>query len=78
MTDAIELEAFLARLYTDEALRQAFGAAPRAVALAHGLGEATALALQGIDRDGLELAARSLAATRAGRGGPGLPHPSPE
>lgn len=72
MNEAVALEAFLARLYTDEALRRAFLADPLGVAQAHGLGEATAQALCDIDRDGLELNARSLAATRDGRGR--LPH----
>lgn len=66
MNEAVALEALLARLYTDEMLRRAFLADPLAVARAQGLGEGTARALCNIDRDGLELNARSLAATRAG------------
>ena len=59
-------EAFVVRLYTDAKLRDAFLVAPRAVARAAGLSEAEALALEDVDRPGLELAARSFAAKRQG------------
>ena len=61
-------EIVLARLYTDDAFRARFLAAPEKVALAEGLtpGEATALAA--IDREGLKLAAESFAKKRSSRG----------
>jgi hypothetical protein len=59
------LEAFLARLYTDEAALAQFLAAPRAAALAAGLDAGEAAALAEADRDGLVMAARSFAAKRA-------------
>ena len=58
-------EAFLARLYVDEAARRRFLDDPRGVARAAGLDEAEVDALARIDRAGLELAARSFAAKRA-------------
>jgi len=61
------IEAFLARLYTDEALRQAFLDGPRATALAAGLAPADAAALERIDRDGLALAAASFERKRRGQ-----------
>jgi hypothetical protein len=63
-----QLEAFLARLYTDEALRAAFLGCPEAVARGAGLAEREAAALAMIDRDGLVIAARSFRAKRAARG----------
>ena len=66
-------EAFLARLYTDDDLRGAFLADPRTVARAAGLSEGEATALEGIDRPGLELAARSFAAKRQGAPAPRRP-----
>ena len=54
-----KLEAFLARLYTDVAFRAAFLAAPRATAQTAGLDANDTDALAEIDREGLELAARS-------------------
>jgi uncharacterized protein (UPF0276 family) len=63
---AIPLEAFLARLYTDPALRAGFLADPGAVARAAGLGEDDARQLAVLDRDGLALTADSLAAKRRG------------
>jgi hypothetical protein len=60
-------EAFLARIYLDGDARARFLAAPRATALAGGLSDDEAAALERIDRRGLELTARSLAAKRARR-----------
>ena len=62
---AAAIEALLARLYTETELRARFLADPRAVALACGLDEADAAALQSIDRVGLELAAESYRLKRA-------------
>jgi hypothetical protein len=59
------LEAFLARLYTDEELRREFLATPLAVARRAGLDAAQAAALAAVDRAGLELAAQSIARKRA-------------
>jgi hypothetical protein len=59
------LEAFLARLYTDAALRREFLAEPLAAARRAGLKEREAAALAAIDRTGLELAAESYARKRA-------------
>lgn len=61
------LETFLARLYTDPALRSAFLANPAEVAIEAGLDQDAARALEQIDRDGLELAAESFARKRAAR-----------
>ena len=61
------LEAYLARLYTDDALRHAFLLAPRAQALLHGLSAREADAMAAIDRVGLQMAAASYRAKRAGR-----------
>jgi hypothetical protein len=63
--NAAWLEAFLARLYTDDALRRDFCARPAEVARAAGLDAATVDQLQAIDRDGLHLAADSYARKRA-------------
>lgn len=70
VAEAQALEAFLARLYTDAALRHRFLADPRAEALRAGLPGATAQALAAIDRDGLVLTAESLAQRRALAGPP--------
>jgi hypothetical protein len=74
--NAVAMEAFLARLYTDDALRSAFLAEPGPVMQAAGLDAATQAALQAIDCDGLVLAARSYASKRAAhasrRTAPGL------
>jgi hypothetical protein len=64
---AARLEALLAELYTDEAVRDAFIADPRGVAGRAGLDDAEVEAMAAIDRVGLELAARSFAHKRAGR-----------
>ena len=53
------LETLLARLYSDAAFRARFLADPLGVSMQAGLSEAEALALAGIDRVGLELAAES-------------------
>ena len=59
------LEHLLAVLYTDDAARRAFIADPRRVALSYGLTTEEAAALERVDPDALELAARSYAAKRA-------------
>lgn len=61
----VAVEAFLARLYTDAALRAGFLADPLVVARAAGVDEAGARRLAMLDRVGLALAADSLAAKRA-------------
>ena len=65
---AAGLEAFLANLYVDPALRRRFLADPEGTARAAGLSERHARALARIDRVGLELAAESFAQKRAHRG----------
>ena len=62
------LETYLARLYTDDALRHAFLLAPRAQALLHGLSAREADAMAAIDRVGLQMAAASYRAKRAVHG----------
>jgi hypothetical protein len=64
---ATRLEALLAELYTDEVARRAFIADPRGVARRAGLDDVEVEAMVGIDRVGLEMAARSFAHKRAGR-----------
>ena len=59
------LEAFLARLYTEEALLAAFLADPAPVLAQSSLSETEFAALRDIDRTGLILAARSFRAKRA-------------
>lgn len=61
------LERFLARLYTEAALREQFLKDPAAVARGFGLDEAAVQALAGIDRDGLVLAADSFERKRQRR-----------
>ena len=61
------LEAYLARLYLDRDARRAFLVYPSGAARSQGLGDADIAALERIDRVGLELTARSLAAKRAVR-----------
>ena len=63
------LEAFLARLYTDERLRLAFLARRETVALEAGLDGQAAQALAQIDREGLLLAVESFARKRAEHAG---------
>jgi hypothetical protein len=57
---SIKLEAFLATIYIDDQARADFLADPRGTAIKAGLPEAEILALENIDRVGLELTARSL------------------
>ena len=66
------LETFLARLYTDDALRAAFLLEPRAQALLHGLSPQEAEAMAAMDRVGLQMAAASYRSKRAGRAAHGL------
>jgi hypothetical protein len=61
------LQQFLARLYTDDALRARFLAQPYDEARAAGLDDETARALEKIDREGLLLAAESFARKRAAK-----------
>jgi hypothetical protein len=61
------VETFLARLYTDEALRDAFLADPGAVARREGLTGEDAAALAATDLVGIRLAAESYARKREGR-----------
>lgn len=64
------LETFLARLYTDDALRRDFVSAPRSVARAAGLADDDVEHLAQIDLDGLALAADGFARKRAAHGRP--------
>ena len=57
-------EAFLARLYTDEALLAEFLKSPEQAARAAGLDDPLVAALLGVDRDALVMAARSFRAKR--------------
>src|SRR5712692_4371475 len=59
------LEQFLARIYVDREARARFLADPRAEAARAGLPEDQCRALEGIDRVGLEMAARSFARKRS-------------
>lgn len=61
------LEAYLARLYLDRDARSAFLADPHGAAREAGLNEVEAAALGRVDRVGLELTARSLAAKQMQR-----------
>ncbi|MGK5075595.1 hypothetical protein [Janthinobacterium sp. ZB1P44] len=61
------LETYLARLYTDDAVREAFLLAPHAQALLHGLSPQEAEAMAAMDRIGLQMAVASYRAKRAGR-----------
>ncbi len=56
-----QFEAFLARLYADEAFREQFLSAPENTAHAFGLSPEECAALTAIDLTGLELAARVFA-----------------
>ena len=62
------LETYLARLYTDDALRAAFLLEPRAQALLHGLSPQEAEAMAAMDRIGLQMAAASYRAKRTAHG----------
>jgi len=64
------LEAFLARLYAEEAALARFLDDPDAVLAASGLDPAERAALGVIDRAGLVMAAHSFAAKRSGRAKP--------
>jgi hypothetical protein len=64
---AIRVEALLARLYVDADARRRFLSDPRAYARRAGLTDADVEAMGRLDRVGLELAARSFEAKRAGR-----------
>ena len=66
--NAPNLERFLARLYTDAALRERFLAEPVEVALEVGLDAEAARAFARIDREGLVLAADSFERKRQSRG----------
>jgi hypothetical protein len=65
------LEAYLARLYLDADARRAFAADPHGAASRAGLDATEIAALQPVDRVGLELTARSLAAKRSASARPG-------
>ena len=67
------LETYLARLYTDDAVREAFLLAPHAQALLHGLSPQEAEAMAAMDRIGLQMAAASYRAKRAAHGGRAKP-----
>ncbi|MCC7681957.1 hypothetical protein [Janthinobacterium sp. FW305-128] len=67
------LETYLARLYTDDAVREAFLLAPRAQALLHGLSPQEADAMAAMDRVGLQMAAASYRAKRAAHGSRATP-----
>lgn len=62
------LEAYLAKLYTDDALRQAFLDAPQAQSVLHGLSQQEAEAMAAIDRIGMQMAAASFQHKRAAHG----------
>jgi hypothetical protein len=66
---APSLEGFLARLYTDASLRRRFLAQPEAIARQAGFDEQTVRALVDIDREGLVLAAQSIARKHAAHAG---------
>ena len=63
----MNLEAFLARLYTDQELLERFLRAPERVARDADLEERDIAALQNIDREGLRMAATSFAHKRRSR-----------
>ena len=65
------LERFLAGIYVDAKARARFLTAPYEEAKRAGLPEEQCRALEGIDRVGLEMAARSLSRKRAGKHRPG-------
>ena len=70
MTDP-KFEVFLAKVFVDTKVREAFLKDPRGEALRAGLTAEQADALEQIDRKGLELAARSFGIKRSKRGLPG-------
>ncbi len=63
-----QLETFLARLYTDSALREAFLHDPRVTASSAALATDEVDALCRMDRAGLQMAAHSFAKKREGYG----------
>lgn len=63
-TSSLELEALLARVYTDEVARVAFLASPEEFSRRHGLNRKDAVGLAAIDRVGLTMAAQSFARKR--------------
>lgn len=65
--NAAALEAYLARLYTNAALRERFLAAPALEAWRAGLDEPTTATLAKIDKTGLRMAAANYARKRAER-----------
>ena len=69
---SVALETYLVKLYLDRDARRAFLSDPRRAATAEGLAEPDVVALERIDREGLELAAQSFARKRAGQAPRGL------
>ncbi|MDZ5634956.1 hypothetical protein [Janthinobacterium sp. GMG1] len=67
------LETYLAKLYTDDALRAAFLLDPHAQALLHGLSLQDAEAMAAMDRVGLQMAAASYRAKRSAHGSRATP-----
>jgi len=65
MTTSPQFEAFLARVYVDPEFHDRFLKDPAGEARRAGLSETEGLALEQIDRSGLELAARSYKAKRS-------------
>jgi hypothetical protein len=63
-SSANQLEAFLARLYVDDAARASFKCNPRVEAEKAGLSDEQCAALENLDWIGLEMAARSFAKKR--------------
>jgi hypothetical protein len=61
---SVSLEMYLVKLYLDRDARRTFLADPRGAAAAAGLGEGDVAALERIDGEGLEMAARSFAHKR--------------
>ena len=59
------LETYLVKLYLDRDARHAFLADPRGAAVRAGLDDADVASLERVDREGLEMAARSFEAKRA-------------
>lgn len=70
---ALELEIFLARLYTDAELRARFNADPEREARRAGLSADECTALKDCDRVGMEMAAESFGRKRARQQGRRLP-----
>jgi hypothetical protein len=65
---AADIEAFLARVYVDPAVRSRFRAHPYAEAKSAGLSEEESHSLEHTDWVGLEMAARSFARKRSSQG----------